>query len=189
MKIYFTASLTGKNLYEENYKKIIKILEDMDIKVVSDHVLTEEKGGVSAKSHEEIISFYKKISNWISQSDIVVAEVTYPSTNVGHEITLALEKGKPVIFLYIEGKEPKLLNALDSEKSQLIPYKPKDLKTILKTSIEEAQDQMDVRFNFFISPKIGAYLDWIAKQKKTPRAVFLRRLIEEHMKKNKDYNS
>lgn len=189
MKIYFTASLTGKKLYEKNYKEIITALKGLRANIVSDHVLTEEKGKVLAKSRGAIISFYKKIYNWINASDIFIAEVSYPSTDVGHEISIALEKGKPVIILYLEGKEQKLLDAISAEKIQLVSYKPGKVKEILKTAIEEAKEQMDVRFNFFISPKIGAYLDWIAKKKKLPRAVFLRKLIGEHIKRNKEYKS
>jgi hypothetical protein len=48
-------------------------------------------------------------------------------------------------------------------------------------------DTQDVRFNFFISPQIGNYLDWVSKNKRIPRAVYLRRLIEEDMKNNKEY--
>ena len=34
----------------------------------------------------------------ISKADIVVVEISFPSTvNVGHELSLAMEKGKPVV--------------------------------------------------------------------------------------------
>ena len=36
-----------------------------------------------------------------------------------------------------------------------------------------------------LKPKIANYLDWIARKKRTPRAVYLRRLIEEDMKASK----
>jgi hypothetical protein len=49
-------------------------------------------------------------------------------------------------------------------------------------------ENIDTRFNFFISPKIGNFLDWIAKKKKLPRAVYLRKLIEDDMDKNKEYS-
>ena len=58
----------------------------------------------------------------------------------------------------------------------------------LKLALDYASDQMDTRFNFFISPKHGNYLDWISKNKKVPRAVYLRRLIEKDMDENKEYS-
>jgi len=53
--------------------------------------------------------------------------------------------------------------------------------------LEEAKRRMDVRFNFFVSPKILAYLDWVAQKRMVPRSVFLRNLIEKEMKKDKGF--
>ncbi|HUV46539.1 MAG TPA: nucleoside 2-deoxyribosyltransferase [Candidatus Bathyarchaeia archaeon] len=188
MKIYFTASVHGQEKFLENYEKIIDCLEKMGHSLVSKRPLDVQLDKVESENDEEKISFYKKVLDWINKSDIVVAEISYPSINVGHEISLALEKGKPVIVLYTGKNEPHLLQGLISEKIAILNYNIDNLNDILRGGLEEAKNQMDVRFNFFISPKIGAYLDWIAKHKKLPRAVFLRRLIEEHMSKNKDYN-
>jgi len=52
-----------------------------------------------------------------------------------------------------------------------------------------ANKQQDSRFNFFINPKLLAYLDWIARSKRLPRAVFLRKLIEDRMKQDVEYLS
>jgi len=52
---------------------------------------------------------------------------------------------------------------------------------------EKAREKVDVRFNFYISPEIGRYLDWISQRKKLPRSVFLRGLVERHMHVDKEY--
>jgi hypothetical protein len=117
-----------------------------------------------------------------------VAEVSYPSTGVGFQLTHALEGGKPVLALHVEEKTPVALLGKPSDKLILGAYSLGEIEKILPELIKEAKEQMDVRFNFFISPRIGAYLDWISKHRKIPRAVFLRRLIEENMKKNKKFS-
>jgi len=53
--------------------------------------------------------------------------------------------------------------------------------------MELANKNIDVRFNFFVSPKIISYLDWVSKNRMVPRSVFLRELIEKEMKKDKDF--
>jgi len=189
MKIYFVASIRGKSKYLENYKKIIKILKDLGIDVFCQDVLETTEEVVSTLSDERKIKHYKDVLKWINVADLVVAEVSYPSINVGHEVSVALEKGKPVIVLYTQDNEPHLLQGLISDKILTIKYSLRELKETLEDALESAKDQMDVRFNFFVPPRIIAYLDWIAKNKKLPRAVFLRRLIEEHMKRNKEYKS
>lgn len=120
---------------------------------------------------------------------MVVGEVSYPSVSVGYLISMALDLGKPTILLYKGKSEPNLLSSLVSDKLQVLNYNSKaELEKELSSSIDYASQQADVRFNFFISPQIGLYLDWISKNKRVPRAVYLRRLIEEDMRSNTEYN-
>jgi nucleoside 2-deoxyribosyltransferase len=42
---------------------------------------------------------------WITDSDVLVAEVTVPSLGVGYEIGRAVEMHKPVLCLFQEGSE------------------------------------------------------------------------------------
>ena len=58
---------------------------------------------------------------------------------------------------------------------------------MVASALDYVSSAQDVRFNFFISPTIGLYLDWISKNKRIPRAVYLRKLIEEEMRENKEY--
>jgi len=187
MKIFFTASLSGKEKYLDNYKKIVETLEKEGSEVIASHVLEKNRQEVEKESLSERQDYQKQFHKWINRADLVVAEISYPSTGVGYQLTHALEKGKPVLSLHVEEKTPVAFIGRPSEKLILASYSLDRLEKILPRLIKEAKDQMDVRFNFFISPQISAYLDWIAKHKKTPRAVFLRNLIKNHMKKNKEY--
>jgi hypothetical protein len=141
------------------------------------------------KTDEQRIKYYKQVLAWIASSDVVVLEVSFPSTlHIGHEITLALDKGKPVVALYKKGFEPSFFLGLEHEKLLWVEYTDADLEKSLTDSLDFALQQSDVRFNFFISSQIGIYLDWISKNKRIPRAVYLRKLIEEEMQHNSEYN-
>ena len=188
MNIYFTAAIAQKKDLGNYYKRIIEILTREGHKVIQDTTTTTFEEAYN-KDDEQRVNYYKKILNWVNKSDLVVAEISFPSTaNIGHEISLAIEKGKPVIALYFKEREPGLFLGLKTDKIIWVKYSERDLVNTLKYSLDEAKNQMDVRFNFFISPKIGAYLDWISKNRKLPRAVYLRKLIEEDMAKG-DYES
>lgn len=187
MKAYFTASLRGKKKFIENYRKIVEQIEAQGYKMLSNHVLRETPKIVLAKTHEEVLDFYTKFLKLVSSADVVVAESSCHSTNVGHEVSVALGKGKPAIVLYTKSNEPRFLTANPSDKLLVYEYDMNSLAKTLRDALKEAKDQMDVRFNFFVSPKIVHYLDWIAKERKMPRAVYLRRLIGADMKKNKEY--
>ena len=187
MKAYFTASISGKDTYGKNYQKIVVILKDLGYKVDSEHILKKDKSVISDQSDKERVSYYRKMIEMISDCEICVAEVSTSSISVGHEITVALDKGKPVIALYDKKAQPNLLKAITSDKIQTLPYDLESLEEILVKATERAKESLDIRFNFFISPEINQYLDWISKAKRIPRAVYLRDLLEKEMAKNKEY--
>jgi hypothetical protein len=184
MKIFFNTSVSGRKEYEENYKAIDRILNRISNNVVS-AVFIATKEDVAKETEKEAASYYDKLRKWMRDSDILVFEVSYPSLGVGYEITWGLQLGKPIIILYVRGKKPHVLDAIPDDKIQVYEYDLSDLEKILKSAVDYASEQMDTRFNFFISPKIANYLDWVARKKRTPRAVYLRRLIEKDMKESK----
>lgn len=187
MKIYFTGSLHNKDIDKSVYRKITEVIEALG-HTINAPVLDLTVEYLNNQSKADRAKYYKKLKKLISRVDVVVGEVSYPSTiNIGHEVTLALDAGKPIVALYQKGREPGVLQGIDSDKFVLLEYGNGDLKQVLEYGLEEAQEQMDVRFNFFVSPQIGNYLDEIAKKKRVPRAVYLRRLIEADMKKHPDF--
>lgn len=189
MKIYFLASLYGKEKYEKNYRSIVDTLEDMGYTVQSDHVLGKDVEDLTNQDDDDRVSYYKRILGWINTADLMVADVTSPSSSLGHEITVALEKGKPVVALSYKGVAPTIFKGIDDSKFHLIEYDYADpgFKNVLSRAIKKAQKTMDIRFNFFISPEIARYLDWLNKYKRIPRSVYLRDLIENEMEENTEY--
>lgn len=187
MKVFFSASISGRDSFEENYKAITNDLKDRGYKVQSDHVLGVDKKKLSDVSDKYRIDYYRKLVKWISESDLIVAEVTQPSISIGHEVSLALEKGKNVIALSSTTRGPAIFLAMKSDKLQMIKYNLVDLHSVLDKAINKARSNTDIRFNFFVSPQINDYLDWISREKRVPRAVYLRELLEKEIVKNKEY--
>ena len=186
MKAYFTASLRNKDVYLAYYTRIVKIMEESGYKVMSGDVLVpgaEER--VRSQTQAERKEAFKKLNIKLKSADLVVAEISTPSISVGYEITHALEMNKPVIVLHTPGNGAVMLEGMQDEKLQVVEYSKDNLDDKIKKALIEAQNTIDVRFNFFVSPKILNYLDWVAKEKRIPRSVFLRDLIEKEMKKDK----
>jgi len=187
MKVYFTASLRGKGDFETNYEDIFKCLKELGCIMVSDHVFRNDFSSVVAQNKTEANTSYRQLLGGIKKADVFVAEVSTQSLSVGHEITQAINLNKPVILFYVGDRRPTILFGSGYEKLQMIQYDGKNFRELLDKALEEARKNIDVRFNFFVSPKILAYLDWVAKTKKLPRAVFLRELIEKEMRKDKEF--
>jgi len=188
MKAYFVGSIKGRENYLNNYKRIIDHLVKNKIIVIED-TLRPSSDEVYSLSDKDKIAYYKQVLKWINDADVTIAEVSHPSIGVGYEISQAVEKEKPVIILYSNNEAPHFLEGIQSDKVILVQYTSDDLEDSLTAALEMASSKIDTRFNFFISPKIGNYLDWVSKKKKLPRAVYLRKLIEEDMKKNREFEA
>lgn len=187
MKIYFTASARGKMLYDSNYKRIYEIIEELGNKNLDDLILKIDPQKFYSGNKDNRVDLYKRTVKLIKNADIVILEVSVSSLSMGYVMDRALEEGKPVILLYFKGVNPYFAGGIQDERLQVVSYSMETLKEVLNDAIEEAKERMDVRFNFFVPPKIVSYLDWVSKHRKIPRAVYLRRLIEVDMKRNKDY--
>lgn len=186
MKIYFTASLRGKKNFQKEYQFIVRSLEELGHQI-QEHILEIDPKKPEQESHEEKVKIYQKLLGLIKTSALIVAETSFSSVSVGHEISLALEFHKPVIALHLENHRPRFLEGNPDPKLQILPYNSASLKKDLKEALQIAIDQTDIRFNFFISPKTVAYLDWVAKNRKIPRSVFLRNLIKKEMENDRGF--
>lgn len=187
MKVVFIASHSQRKELGDSYKKINDALESHGHDVFTGNLFSPERDtALETKTHRE--GWYKEVLQHIKGAELVVIEISYPSTaNVGHILTQALDLGKPVIALYKSGRDPFFLRGRIDEKLTLLEYTDGDIDSVVSSALDYAASIQDVRFNFFISPQIGTYLDWISKIKRIPRAVYLRRLIENDMNTNKEF--
>lgn len=189
MKVFFSGSRNFIEEYGEWYQKIKKVLKTDGVEVIDNTVVRIPKDAFDFPN-EDKIGLYKNLVKMLDKADICVFEGSYPSTiHIGHEITLAIGKNKPVVILYSDkpGREPMLFKGLNSDKVIWVNYNERNLEKLLAEALERAKRMIDVRFNFFVSPKILNYLDWVAQKRMVPRSVFLRNLIEREMKKDKEF--
>jgi len=153
MKIFFIASMRGRELNLNLYKEIVQVLEKTGNKVFAQHILKTEQSRLDTLDADQKIEFHKNILEGIKNSDIVVAEASYPSLSIGFLLSFSLECGKPTVVLYKENEElPNLLSTLEkSEKLISLKYKDfAEIKNMLGNYVEDAGQQMDVRFNVSI---------------------------------------
>jgi nucleoside 2-deoxyribosyltransferase len=126
MKIYFAGSIRGGREDQDLYLEIINILKNYG-EVLTEHVGNKELSsyGQANMTDEEI---YLKDTNWIRESDIVIAEVTTNSLGVGYEIAYAESLNKKIILLYREEEGKRLSSMLKGNKK---------LETITYSKLEE----------------------------------------------------
>lgn len=106
MKIYFAGAIRGGRSDVQHYQKIISHLQKYG-KVLTEHVgdSTIDQQGEGGESDRYI---HDRDMKWLSQSDLIVAEVSTPSLGVGYEIGRAVEDNKLILCLYRTNSEYKL---------------------------------------------------------------------------------
>lgn len=182
MKIYFGTSRRIKKLYKEEVETIYNLIRDWGFDHTSDFVIK------IASKKEDIGQLHKEAIEGIKKADICVFEASRHSLSVGYLINYSLNLGKPTVVLSQSESVSEIFKKLNLPRLIFVHYKNLDeLKRNLKRVIRKAAAQVDIRFNFFITPSLLSYLDWIASKRKIPRAVYLRGLIEKDMEKNKEY--
>ena len=186
MKIYFTASRAGNKQFGEHYKKIIGAIKKEGFKVQADHIINDAPQPHEKNFHD----YYRSAYKWIKEADMVVAEISTPSSGVGHEIFLALNNKKPVLALLNENAVTDRDATLKGNPSKLLVYEKyddKNLTQVIRKFIGKSKTILDTKFILIIPPEIDRYLEWASDYKRMHKAQVVREAIENFMAKDQDW--
>jgi nucleoside 2-deoxyribosyltransferase len=97
-KVYFAGSIRGGRDDAALYSRIIARINE------SARVLTEHVGAPSIEAMNEAgktdRDIYIQDTNWLRESDLVIAECSTPSLGVGYELAFAEKLGKPAHIFF-----------------------------------------------------------------------------------------
>jgi len=189
MQVYFIASsrLVAKDA--DFYGKMYKFIS-ADYKMVSDKVWRWSKLGIKDLDKAPLQvkkENYEQTMKCVNKADLIIVEVSGHSMSIGYLLSKALEMNKPIIALYTSEHRPVFIKGISNPKLILAEYEKDNFEKVVAEAIKKAKGLIDMRFNFFVSPKILNYLDWVGQKRMIPKSVFLRNLIEREMKKDKDF--
>ncbi len=114
MKIYFAGAVQGGRHDQEWYKDIIEYLKNYG------DVLTSQLGNADIlhkESENDSKNIYSTLINHLEQADVLVAEVTTPSLDVGYEIGLAESLNKDVLCFFRNGADRNLSAMIDGNQN------------------------------------------------------------------------
>lgn len=96
--IYFACSITGGREFEAVYQEIVAALLADGHEIPTSHLAQSEvMDGERQLAPRDV---YVRDVDWITNCDILIAEVSVPSHGVGYEIGYALNIGKPVFCIH-----------------------------------------------------------------------------------------
>lgn len=181
MVIFFTASLHAKVTHLKQYQAIFRHLQQRHT-VLAEHVFNIELNQVTSWSPEYHFKYYQTVLERIKLAEVVVAEVTAGSLNVGYEIGIALQQGKPVIALYEQGSQPQILEQVDQAlfetKILAVEYQSRQLFSQLDQALADIGKHITQRFTLLLPTHLMLHLETVARERGVPRSVYVRHLIE-----------
>ncbi|HEX3581762.1 MAG TPA: nucleoside 2-deoxyribosyltransferase, partial [Thermoanaerobaculia bacterium] len=97
--IYFSGSISGGRRDVPLYRRIVAAMEAEGHRVLAGNVIADHIGDEGEPL--EPAAIFGRDLRWIDEADVLVAEVSMPSTGVGYEIAAARYRNRmPVIALY-----------------------------------------------------------------------------------------
>lgn len=187
MKVFFTGSPRALKTLRAEHQAVYNAIEKNGGVNLSKLVVAADPDAFYERNHDDVIKHYDDTMSALKKADIVIAEVSTHSMSMGYLINQALDQNKFVVALYLPDHKPFFFSGIENEKLQILEYTVETADKVIREAFEKANDMVDTRFNFYISPEIGRYLDWVSKTKKLPRAVFLRSLLEKAMRGEKGF--
>ena len=99
LTIYFAGAISGGRGDVAHYREIVSALEKDGYRVLAGAVAAEHVGADGERLESKAI--FERDMGWVDEADVLVAEVSTPSTGVGYEIATArYRRDIPVICLY-----------------------------------------------------------------------------------------
>ena len=183
MKIYFSASHYQKDLLKNCYR-IIDYLQKTKHEVF-EYLVPHGLSNNQEITVKHLKQLFKGWSAYLSDCDCAIFEASYPSSvHVGFDMGAALNRGKPIVILYQEKRNPVFIPEFYSPKIIKCEYDQASLERTVDWALAEAEKLSNRRFTFFISPEIENYLNEIIKEQNVSRSEFIRHLIEEKMRQD-----
>jgi len=130
-KIYFACSIRGGRDDVDTYAELAQFIKTKAILMTE--IFVDKKLSVAGMDKPSY-DIWKTDTEWVAESNAVIAEVTNPSLGVGYEIAKAEEWKKPVLALFRKGSDKKLSAMIEGS-----PY----VKTVYYNDLSEATDAIE----------------------------------------------
>ncbi|NTU47333.1 hypothetical protein HGA88_06965 [Candidatus Roizmanbacteria bacterium] len=189
MKILLLASYKGLDNLGPNYKKIYDYVIELGNTPVDNEMVSLSYDDFVKKMDTDpdaSANNYKLKMKQIQAADVCIFEVSNHSLGVGFMIERSIQLNKPTIVLYYKQNKPYFISGVEDDKLILKSYNDKNLKKIVKDTLELAKERRDKRFNFFLSPKLLEYLERASSREGVTKSKLIRDMIVRHMRDNVD---
>lgn len=183
MKIGFLSAKRAEQQFQEDFKKIIQVLESRGNTVVHHmNVPLEEILPLSYAQRQELfMKFYEQLAD----CDLVFVETSIQSTQVGFGLAYLRMKGKPTVILS-HGEVanqffPKGEVYSNLENMMAYQYDTASLSQVLDDALTYMEPHVEKRFTIIFPSHLLAKVEEKSHKLAMPKSVYIRQLIEKDL--------
>lgn len=145
-----------------------------------------------SKKNLEPVDFYREMELAKKNSDLIIADITFNSSGIGHDILWALINRKPVLMIYNKSSREVSSLLINKSKTDKLLFAEgyeglDELEGLFRNFLLEAKKIQDTKFILIISPEIDRYLEWSAEKRRMHKAQIVRDAVETMMEKDKEF--
>ena len=192
MKVFFSCSTTGIPKYKSYYRTTLQEIEKAECELTRDWL--EQSITISDNNQSDIAKsqLYKFVSSAIVSADVVIFDCTEPSMALGHQITYAIWKNKPMLVVGKADQFDVNDSFIKGANSNLIKFRPyhdeEDLRFAISKFLNTHKNkEPKVRFDCYLEKKEIQYLEWATEQYDLNKTEIVRKGIHLQMENDNLY--
>jgi len=182
MKVFWTASYSGKKIYQKDYDLVARAID----RISGIEVISPEKGNYQSLippkikqslSNDPKKLHYEAIRRGITWADAVIIENSQEDFQLGHEATLAMQAKKHILCLSVHEDFSK---KIDNRYFHGAKYNQMTIDEIIESFLIIAQkDLLSRRFNLFLTSAQEQFLKEKGIETGEGASNYLRSLIDQ----------
>lgn len=194
MRVYFAADNQAEEKFQKRFSKIIDILTNTGVLVMS-NLIDKNITGFSSQDLDKMDASGEGL---LEKMDALIIEGSRPLAESGYMIAIALAHKKPILYLSDKSKQINQ-NLMHLKKDRgtakllkLEYYTDVTLEKVILAFLQKAEkgesrQAPNIKFTLRITPRIERYLHWKTHNTKISKADFLRELIDKLIDDDKNY--
>lgn len=188
MFAYLTASTEWVNNNKKMFDLLLEVLSGLGYSNTNEYISSLLNNVPNPDDNKK--NFHLRTIKRIKKAEVLIADISDPSVTIGALIEYAISNNIPVLCLCHEAYKkdiPSLMKYYDAKLFTLTLYNPENLEKLLKNYFDSFK-KGKVKFNAFIPLELDSYMKWYSRKYHIAKSDFVRDLILEKMKADKEYN-
>lgn len=191
MKVFFSCATTDLLKYKDSYLKIVDTIKQGGHSITRDWLNREVMHLEMKDSKGKRSDLYTKVMSAITQADVVIFDCTVRSMGLGHQLTYALDKGKPTLLLS-KGNSMDIKDLfISGSKSGFLTirnYKDiKDIPEIVNNFLLKNSSRPKVRFQIVLDKEQNDFIEWASYIYKRNKSEIIKSAIDKSAQEDNNY--